>query len=170
MKKMKFDEEIDESFDFYFENNFANRQISVSQNESALENIANFQTEVLLDGLLSAIKFIFLFIPGAMLLHLVGMFLKVFFLYGEKLPKLLPQLAVATFIGTLLTMFGIGKLSDLRYLKVPAAILAMSLLLSVMQAIMTVVFEVDSQGWFMLFSTSLVIVWGYLVKRFLDKQ
>ncbi len=166
MKKMEFDEK----FDSHFEDDFVNRQISVFQNESALEHTANFQTEAFLDKFLSTIKFIFLYIPGAMLLHLVGMFLKVFFLYGEKLPKLLPQLAVATFIGTLLTMFGIGKLSDLRYLRVPAAILAMSLLLSMMQAIMTVVFEVDSQGWFMLFSTSLVIVWGYLVKRFLDKQ
>ena len=62
-----------------------------------LENSANSQGEIFLDKFLSAIKLFFLYAPGAMLLHMVGMFIKVFILYGESFPNLFPELIGATF-------------------------------------------------------------------------
>ncbi len=171
MERVKLEEKFEQKIDSFFgENDFANQQISVFQNESALENSANSQGEEFLDKFLSAIKLFFLYAPGAMLLHMVGMFIKVFILYGESFPNLFPELIGATFIGTFLTMLGIGKLSDLRYLKVPALILGVSFLLSTIHTIITVIFRIDTEGYFWLISFPMVIIWGYLVKRFLDKE
>lgn len=165
MQKVKFEEQI-ESF---FEEDFSNHQISVFQNENALENAANSQNEVFLDNVLSLVKLIFLYVPGAMAIHFVGMFIYFFILFGPDITVVSAGMLIGLIIGTFLTMFGIGKMSDLNYLKVPASILAGSVLLSIVFALMTAFTGVEMTGIFLLLSFPITIIWGYIVKRILDK-
>ena len=67
-------------------------------------------------------------------------------------------------------MFGISKMNDLNYLKVPASILTGSVLISIVFALITAFTGVQMTGIFLLLSFPLTIVIGYLVKKILDKE
>lgn len=133
-----------------------------------LEGVAD--NEEFLDKILAGIKLAFLYIPGAMLIHFVGVFLKFLVLYGSPMPNFGSELAGGFLIGMFLTMLGIGKLKDLNYLKVPAAIFSMSILISILHLILSAILGFQTEGIFMLISFPLAVISGYFTKSFLDKN
>ncbi len=170
MKKTKLEEKFEQKFDSFFEDNFDHQQISIFQTESALENPSNIQTESLLDNLLLAIKLIFLYAPGVIAIQLVGHYLKSFILFGERMQISWLALSELAIIGIFLTMMGIGKLTDLKYLKVPAYIFAFSALLVVIEAFFTTGSKVELPELFRVISLSFPIALGYFVKKALDEK
>lgn len=171
MKKTKLEESFEQNFNSFFdENDFRNEPISIFQNESALEKTSNYRNEAFLDNFLSAIKLIFLYVPGTMVIHFVGMIIYFSILFNPGITELVSGLIVGAIVGTFLTMFGIGKLTDLNYLKVPAAILTGSVLISIIFALITVFTGVQMTGIFFLSSFPITIIGGYIVKKLLDKQ
>lgn len=170
MKKTRLKEDFEQNLDSFFEEDFSNHQISVFQNESALEKSSNYRNEEFLDKFLTAIKLIFLYVPGAMSIHFVGMVIYFSILFNPGLTELASGLIVGAIVGTFLTMFGIGKMNDLNYLKVPASIFTISVLISIIFALITAFTGVEMTGIFLLMSFPITIICGYIVKRFLDKQ
>ena len=161
---------LEENLESFFEDDFENRQISVFQNETALEKVTNSQNENSLDNFLSLIKLIFIYIPGAMTIHFVGMVIYFYILFNPGVTELASGLIVGGIVGTFLTMFGIGKTNDLSYLKVPASILTGSVLISIIFALITAFTGVEMTGIFFLSSFPLTIILGYIVKKILDKE
>ncbi len=171
MNKTKLEEKFEQNFDSFFdENDFSNQQTFIFKNESALENPTNSQNEIFLDKFLSAIKFIFLYVPGAMVIHFFGMFIYFYILFCPGSSGPLAGMLGGAVIGMFLTMFGIGKMNDLSYLKVPASVFASSVLISIVFALIAAFTGVEMTGIFLLCSFPLTIILGYLVKRFLDKD
>ena len=170
MKKTILKEDFEQNLDSFFEEDFSNHQISVFQNESVLEKNSNYRNEEFLDKFLTAIKFIFLYIPGAMTIHFVGMVIYFSILFNPGITELASGLIVGAIAGTFLTMFGIGKMNDLNYLKVPTSVFIISVLISIIFALITAFTGVEMTGIFLLMSFPITIICGYIVKRFLDKQ
>jgi hypothetical protein len=160
---------VEEKFAKFFNQNFEQTDLGYRQSTDilTLENGSN--NEEFLDKILAGIKLAFLYVPGAMLIHFIGTFLKLSVFHEVSLPGFTSELSVAALIGTFLVMFGIGKINDLNYLKVPAAIFATSVLVSILHAILSVILGFETEGIFMLISFPLVIISGYLTKTFLDK-
>lgn len=61
-------------------------------------------------------------------------------------------------------------MNDLNYLKVPASVFTISVLISIIFALITAFTGVEMSGIFFLMSFPITIICGYIVKRFLDKQ
>ncbi len=176
MKKVKIEDNFKnetESFfadNFFAENNFENQSLAVNQAEVLLTNNAISRNEEFLDNFLSGIKLIFLYVPGAMMIHFIGMFIYFLILFGLEPFVATSGMIVGLIIGTFLTMFGIGKMNDLNYLKVPASVFTISVLISIIFALITAFTGVEMTGIFLLMSFPITIICGYIVKRFLDKE
>lgn len=127
------------------------------------------ETEAALDRFLAAIKFIFLYIPGAAFIHLVIMPLALFAFYTDRAPDILAGMFGASVIGAFMIMLGIGKLSDLKYLRVVGVILASATLFSIAFAIVASLMSGDLFGGFFLMTLPITLVNGFLVKRYLDR-
>ena len=169
MNKVKIEEKIES----LFEDGFDNRQISVFQNEATLENLKTSNNEEHLDNFLSLIKLVFLYIPGAIMIHFVGMFSYFFIWFGlefSDLFELSAGMIVGLIIGTFLVMFGIGKLKDLNYLKVPAMVFATSILISIIFAIVSAFTGMGMTGIYLLATFPITILLGYIIKRNIDKD
>ncbi len=161
---------VEEKFAEFFNQSYEQTDLVYRQNTDVLtlENEAN--NEEFLDNALAVIKLVFLYVPGAMLIHFVGVFLKFLVIYGSPMPNFGSELGGGILIGTFLTMLGISKINDLNYLKVPAAIFATSVLISILHAILSAIFGFETEGIFMLISFPVAIISGYLTKTFLDKK
>lgn len=175
MNKVEIDEKIEDSPNSFvhedlFEYQFPNNHLAHVQSEIALEKPLIYQNEEFLDKCLAAIKLVFLYIPGTMAINMVGMFAYTLILYGEEFPNFYWELSGFALVGTFLTMLGIGKLKDLSYLKVPAAVFASSVLFSIIHALISIFIGNEAFGFFFLSSFPIVAFVGYFVKRMLDKN
>lgn len=176
MKKSKLSEYKEQSAPTFFENRlfdenlFSSNQMLMHHGETALQSESPLANEEFLDKSLSAIKLIFLYIPGALAIHFVGMFAYILIHYSETMPNFFAELSGTALVGTFLTMLGIGKLKDLNYLKVPASIFSVSVLISILYAIITIFTGSETVGYFLLISFPVVIATGYFVKRLLDND
>lgn len=72
-----------------------------------------------------------------MAIHFVEIFIYFFILFGLNFSELFAGMTIGLIVGTFLTMFGISKMSDLNYLKVPASIFAVSILISIVFSLIT---------------------------------
>ena len=133
-----------------------------------LEN--NSANEEFLDKLLSGIKFLFLYVPGAIAIQLVAHYLKSAIFFSERLQISWLALSEVAVIGIFLTMAGISKLTDLKYLKVPATIFAFSALLVVIEAFFTTGSRVEIPELLRVLSLALPITLAHFVKRKLDEN
>jgi hypothetical protein len=165
MPKVKFDERTES----IYTEDYSNHQISPSGRNADPENITNRQNESFLNNLLSLVKLIFIYIPGAIAIHFVGMFPYFFILFGFDFSDFYSGIVIGLIAGMFLTMFGIGKTNDLKYLKVPAAIFTGSFLISILFALITGLTGIRLTGFFMMLSFPITTILGYLVKRILDK-
>jgi hypothetical protein len=161
---------VEEQFADFFNQNFEQNNLIYRQNSDILTLENSSDKEEFLDKLLIGIKLAFLYVPGAMAIHFVGIFIKFFVLYEDSMPNFAVELSAVTLIGTFLTMLGIGKLNDLKYLKVPATIFASSILISILHVILSAILGFETEGIFMLISFPFVIISGYLTNFFLAKE
>jgi hypothetical protein len=161
---------IEEKFADFFNQSYEQSDLVFRQNTNVLtlENESN--NEEFLDKILTGIKLIFLYVPGAMAIHFVGIFIKFIIQYRDSMPNFAAELSGVALVGTFLTMLGIGKLNELNYLKVPAAIFTTSILISILHIILSVIIGFETEGIFMLVSFPLVIIAGYLTKILSDKE
>ncbi len=161
---------VEEKFAEFFNQSFEQTDLVYRQNSDilTLENGAN--NEGFLDTALAGIKLMFLYVPGAMAIHFVGIFIKFIIQYSDLMPNFAAELSGVALVGTFLTMLGIGKLNELNYLNVPAAIFTTSILISILHIILSAIIGFETEGIFMLISFPLVIIAGYLIKIFLDKE
>lgn len=122
-----------------------------------------------LDKLLSSIKWSFLFIPGTLAMHCWVMMLS-FFMLGEGWPEgVLVGSLGAMMIYSFMILFGLGRLSDLRYWRVIAAILSSSILISVIYHIVSIFIGYEYFGWGMLLTAPLTIAFAQYMKVRIDK-
>jgi hypothetical protein len=123
--------------------------------------------EAVLDGFLTTIKWIFLYFPGAAAIHFTMMAFALFYLDlpAAMLIGMFGIFAVSTFM----VMLGIGKLSDLKYLKVVAALVATGGLAAIIYAILEATTGGQFFGWFLLLSFPVSLLVAQLVKRSIDE-
>ena len=67
--------------EFFSDINFDHQSIAVAENSLPLKEVSEAPPETFLDKFLTVVKFIFLYIPGAMAIHFVGMSVYFFFLF-----------------------------------------------------------------------------------------
>ena len=121
------------------------------------------------DLLLSVVKWIFLYVPGATALHFALMAMSLFFIYGATLEMLVGTFGISV-VATFMVMLGIGRLTDLRYLRVTAGIVAAGALASILYSIAIVFFEGDFFGSFTLLTLPVTIIIGQLIKIKTDRE
>lgn len=124
--------------------------------------------EALLDRVLAAVKWIFLYVPGVAYIHMLIVGLGLSTLYEDWPTEIIIQLIGAIVIGTFMIMLGVGKLSDLKYLRVVAGVIAASALGAVIYLILAAFFAGDFFGTFYQLSLPVVLFVGYLLKRYTD--
>lgn len=164
----KFKEETHQEYeDLFNENDFSFSQITLQSGEAALTEQQSVINEDFPDKILKVVKYLFFFIPGVFLLTLIGPALFIAILYSSFLEPLLGSLVFGG-IGSFLTMLGMGKLKDLKYLKVPAFIVLCSMIVGFLFFPPAFYFgyEISILKFFLPFT----IVLGYLVKRNIDKS
>jgi hypothetical protein len=167
MKKTTFAEENQTSIDDLFTEDFsAPNHLAINEN-GGLQNKTLPEADSFLDKFLSAIKWIFLFLPGVAALHLAMMGLALMFFYGVIEPfGLLGFLA----IGTFLIMLSFGKLQDLKYLKAVLIILAASFSAAVLYDILAIFIKGDFFGFYTRLTFPLIALIGYLAKKSVDNE
>lgn len=163
----KFQEETHQEFENLFnENDFSFSQITLQNGEATLAKQQSAVNEDFPDKVLTAVKYLFFFIPGVFLLTLIGPALFIAILYSSFLEPLLGSLVFGG-IGSFLTMLGMGKLKDLKYLKVPAFIVLCSMIVGFLFFPPAFYFGYELN--ILKFFLPVTIVLGYLVKRNIDK-
>jgi hypothetical protein len=123
-----------------------------------------------LDLFLAVIKWIFLYVPGAAALHFVWMGLGLFFYYGVPNIEILAGMLGGSVFAMFMVMLGIGRLNDLRYLRVVGAILATGALASILFSILILFIRGDYFGRFTLLTMPVTIIIGQLVKMKTDRE
>ena len=129
-------------------------------------------SEIFLDGILAAIKWIFLYIPGAAGVHFLMMGLGLMFHY-QNLAGEMQMIGGLTGTGVILMfmmMLGIGKLQDLRYLRVVATVYVASAAAALMYGLLITFVPGDYFG--LCTKLSLPFSWGMgvMMKRSLDRR
>lgn len=72
-------------------------------------------------------------------------------------------------VGTFMTMFGTGRFADLKYLRVPAAVLVISLLAALLLSGLEFAGLDGLTGYFLLAGWASAAALGHLVKRRIDR-
>ena len=157
------EERIDQAFD-----DFEFAPIAVRE-EIALEAVVSPETDVL-DSYLAIVKWIFLFLPGAAALHFVLMGMSLFFFYGGPTLEMIVGAFGISLVAVFMVMLGLGRLSDLRYLRVIGGIIAVGVLASILYSISIVFIPGDFFGWFTLLTLPLTIIIGQLIKIRTDRE
>ena len=125
---------------------------------------------VVLDGILATIKWIFLFLPGAAALHLMMMGFALLLFYRDWSPEIIAGSLGITLVSTFMVMLGIGKLRNLKYLKVVGAILAAGGIAAIFYGLSITFIPGDFFGWFTLLALPVTVLMGQLMKWKIDKE
>ncbi len=121
--------------------------------------------------LLSAIKWIFLFVPGAVAINFSVMMLSISMITGEWREGMLIQWPGAMVAYSFMVLFGIGRLTDMRYLKVIGAILSSSVLCTILFHILGSFFiGYTNFGWGMLAICAVTISFARMIKNRIDRE
>lgn len=143
--------------------------ISIRENVTPATVPAGPET-VALDSFLSIVKWVFLFLPGASVLHFTMMALSLFFLYEPPTIELILGTFGIAVVGMFMTILGLGQLTDLKYLRVVAGIIATAALASIAYSISIAFIPGDFFGWFTLLTLPLTIIIGQLIKFKTDRD
>lgn len=127
--------------------------------------------DVVLDGILAAIKWIFLYIPGVAAVHMMMVgFVIIFYTQNWSSEFLSVQLLGLSIISMFMIMLGIGKLRDLRYLKVVVSVFAASAAFALLFAILIGFAPGNYFGIYIAVTLSATLLLGYLTKKDIDRQ
>jgi hypothetical protein len=143
--------------------------ISVPGGTMAETQRALLSENAFLDSLLAAIKWIFLYVPGAVAFHMIMLGFALLVLYKDWASSRFIGTAGVLIVVSFMVMLGIGKLSDLKYLRVVGAVAATSILSAIAYPILGSFFPGDSFGLFAKCTLPITILAGYLVKRHTDR-
>lgn len=122
-----------------------------------------------LDSLLAAIKWIFLFVPGAVAIHMIFLGFGLLLLYSDWSSPMMIGSAGIVAVASFMVMLGVEKLSDLKYLRVVGSIVAVSALAAIVYPIMASFIPGDFFGLYAKCTLPLTLLAGYLAKRHTDK-
>jgi len=123
-----------------------------------------------MDRFLTGVKWLFLFLPGAIGLHFLMMGFSFLFFYQDWSVDIMLGSFVAFAVSAFLIMLGLGKLSDLRYLRVIAAMVAAGALASITYSLSIVFIPGDFFARFLWCSLPFTLLIGHLIKRILDTR
>ena len=124
-----------------------------------------------LDTMLAGIKWIFLFLPGATAIHFCVMILSMSTAMGVQPRDILFEAMLAFLVYTFMVLFGLGRLSDMRYLRVVGAIISTSILSTIVYHILAAFFiGYGGFGWAILISLPLPILFAHVIKRRIDEN
>jgi hypothetical protein len=153
---------------FFDERDFAPRQLTVNR-ETALQNDSPPENAFFLDAFLTIVKWTFLYLPGVAVIHfnIIGWALAI------SSADLAAELITGTIgifaAGTFMIMFGIGKLLDLKYLKIVGAIFLVSILEAILYWTVAAFYKIGYFGYFLLVTWFFTAFIGYLVKINIDR-
>jgi hypothetical protein len=170
MKKTTLTADAARDFEAFFDDEaFPAGQIALGENAALQKNAATAGT-VFLDNFLTAIKFIFLYLPGATAIHFNMLGFALLFYYDVwSGPLLLGAFGIFAF-ATFMIMLGIGKFFDLKYLRVVLAVAATSFLSAVLYSLLILFIPGDFFGLFAKITLPVTFLAGFLVKRKLDRE
>ena len=143
--------------------------IAVAENAPAAA-ISSAPEAVFLDSLLAVVKWVFLFLPGAAAIHVVFMAMALLLFYPAPTVAMMAGAAGTFLVGMLMVMVGIGRFTDLRYLRVVGGISAASAIAAVTYGVSASFIPGDFYGWFILITMPLAMLVGLLVKRMTDRE
>ena len=123
-----------------------------------------------MDLMLSAIKWIFIFLPGAAAMHWCLMMLSLSIISGIWPDDTWYQAGAAMMIFSFMVLMGLGRLSDIRYLKVIAAILSSGIMSAVVVNIAAIFFGYKSFGLAMFLTLPMTILFAHLMKTRIDNE
>ena len=149
---------------YYRTNQMTNAETSAAAKNSIAENHSSG------DVIFSAVKWIFLYLPGAATIHFLMLGFALSFSYGFWATEMLVGTLGAFVVAAFMIMLGIGKLLDLRYLKVVAAIACASLSMMILYLMLANFFGGDFFGFFLKATLPLTVVAGFLVKLDVDRE
>ena len=161
------EEKVNDAFSAMHDVEFA--PIAVRENLTP-ETIELGPESRVLDSFVTAVKWAFLFLPGAAALHFVLMGLSLFFYYGGPTVEMIFGTFGISIVAMFMVMLGLGRLNDLKYLRVIGGILAAGALASILYSILIVFIPGDFFGWFTLLTLPLTIIIGQLVKIKTDRE
>jgi hypothetical protein len=170
MKKTNLSEEAAFDFQSFLDTeSFAAEPLAFAGN-AALSIETSPKETFLPETILTAIKWTSLYFPGTAAIHFILMGFALSFFYGDWFVELflgaLGIFAVATFM----IMFGIGKMLELKYLKVVLGILLTSTLAAILYSVLIVFIPGDFFGLFVKLTLALPVLTGYFVKKHLDSE
>lgn len=170
MKKVKIEDRFkNAAAAFFADESFSPGQIAVRENDNVLLNRNGNGAENVSFNVWAFVKCLLFYVPGVSLVYLVTLFLTyVLVTRIEDVRHFTPAFFWLGF-GTFLIMFGIGKLADLKYLKVVAAVLVASAAVAI--TFFVVLDETNGQS----FGSSIVflpfvIIVGFLAKKRIDRK
>ena len=120
--------------------------IEVANGPSEVVSSKESGENVFLDLLLTVVKWVFLFLPGAAAVHFIMLGFSLLYFYKDWSFDLIAASLGVLIFGAFMTMLGIGKLRDLRYLRVAASVLAMGGLAAVLYSILIIFIPGDFFG------------------------
>ena len=170
MKPTKIKQRVANAVDAFFaDETFSPGQIAVREHDFDLQNRNGDDSESVSFSFWAFAKCLFFYVPGVSLLYFVTLFLTyVSFTQIEDVR----HFSFAFFwlgFGTFLMMFGIGKLANLKYLKVVAAVLVASFAVA-----FSFLFALgEMKGKFFgdsLYFLPIIILVGYLTKKRIDRE
>lgn len=123
-----------------------------------------------MDLIVASIKWIFIFVPGATAIHCVLMMISLSIVSGIWPGEPWIQSMAAIVIFSFMVLFGLGRLSDMRYLKVIGAILSSAIMSAVVCNIAAIFIGYASFGWAMLLTLPITILFAHIIKTRIDSE
>ncbi|HXG83211.1 MAG TPA: hypothetical protein VNI84_04200 [Pyrinomonadaceae bacterium] len=164
-------ERIDNAREAFFEGEqFSPGQITVRENDCDLQNQNNERSTVSAFDVWTFAKYFLFFLPGVSLLFFVTLTLTHFLIFGNEN---IGNFSFAFFwlgLGAFLTMFGIGKLAELKYLKVVASVMAASFGIALSFFFVPDELKGKFFGSYSLYFLPVITLVGFAAKKWIDKQ
>lgn len=169
--KKTFRERVNNAREAFFEKEqFLPGQIAVRENDYDLQNQDGRDIETGSFNLWSTAKYILFFVPGVALMYFVTLILaELLIVRTESITHFTGAFFWLGF-GTFLMMFGIGKLADLKYLKVTGSVLLASLAIASAFLFVPIESKGNFFGIYSFYFLPVISFVAYLVKKRIDKE
>ena len=162
----------DTQFDFYafFEEEFSNSGPMTVYSDKSLKKLRGEEKDTALDGFLAALKWIFLYLPGVLAVHFLALGFGLAFFFDALWLDVLPGFAGIFAVATFMIMFGIGKLMDLRYLRVVLGVFLTSMCTAAIFSFLLSFTKGNFFGWYLLATLPPSVLIGHWVKNQIDRR
>ncbi len=168
--KKTFKERIDNAREAFFaDEQFSRGHIAVRENDCDLQNQNNESSPVSVFDVWTFAKYFLFFLPGVSLLFFVTLVLTHLLIFGAENNA---NFSFAFFwlgLGAFLTMFGIGKLAELKYLKVVASVMIASFAIALSFFFVPDELKGKFFGSYSLYFLPVITLVGFAAKKWIDK-